>query len=92
MSPTDNRHLGPSMEEARAVPAPSPVPHTTPPARVGVPPLQPAATVSVVGRADALPVIQEFQRTMAQIIESQERVMLAYLGGAPAAAAPALSP
>jgi acyl transferase domain-containing protein/NAD(P)H-dependent flavin oxidoreductase YrpB (nitropropane dioxygenase family)/short-subunit dehydrogenase len=34
------------------------------------------------GGADALPVLQEFQRTMAQLIESQERVMLAYLGGA----------
>ncbi len=66
----------------------------------------PAAAVAPVttAGADALPVLQEFQRTMAQLIESQERVMLAYLGGAvtdsqprhvewqPAIAAPAVAP
>jgi acyl transferase domain-containing protein/NAD(P)H-dependent flavin oxidoreductase YrpB (nitropropane dioxygenase family)/NAD(P)-dependent dehydrogenase (short-subunit alcohol dehydrogenase family) len=48
------------------------------------PPARPSAAVI----ADALPVIREFQRSMAQLIESQERVMLAYLTGSVAEGTP----
>ena len=71
-------------EQLRSVPAPQQLPTRMERPRMD---LSPQDTSGPVYGSAADRALAEFQATMARFLETQERVMLAYLGGAPAAPA-----